>query len=272
MTTSQNASLTTVLGDWTDGHGVARPLIGWTAPPGWRAISTAVVGGGIGPIAHWLNVKVDKNYDHPDPVAHCHELAHEQFGATAYDGTADNGTARGSVVMLTAADITRFTTGHDCGVSVVATVGLGRPVWPAAQAVSPDRWPEGPGSPQFAGPGPGFAAADTGFAGPGTINVLVVVPVPLSDAALVNAVVTATEAKSQALVEFALPGTGTASDAICIACPATPSVAGRAEVETYGGPRSPWGAAIARAVHAAVVAGTRDWLTIHPPGDPHRMW
>ena len=262
MTSLQNSLLTTVLGDWTDSRGTVRPLIGWTAPPGWRAISTAVVGGGIGPISHWLNVKVDKDYDHPDPVAHCHQLARDRFGAPA----------GGSVVMLTAADLTRFTTGHDSGVSVVATVGLGRPVWPAAQAVSSDRWPEGPGSPQFAAPGPGWVRPEPGYPRPGTINVLVAVPVPLSDAALVNAVVTATEAKSQAMVEFALPGTGTASDAICIACPATVSAARGAEFEAYGGPRSPWGAAIARAVHSAVAAGAHDWLTVHPPGDPHRMW
>ena len=251
-----------VLADWTDRDGTVRPLLRWVAPPGWRAISTTVVGGGIGPIRHWLNVKVDKDYDRPDPVAHGHELVRDQFGA----GPGGHGAAAdevGSVVMLTAAEVTRFTTGDDSGVEVVATVGLGRPVWPAAQAVSPDRWPEGPGGPDFAR-GPEFV--------PGTINLLVAVPVPLSDAALVNAVVTATEAKSQALVEFALPGTGTASDAICIACPATASAAGGAAVEAYGGPRSPWGAAIARAVHAAVAAGTDDWLTIHPPGDPHRMW
>ena len=261
MTSSATLTDATVLGEWTDDRGVVRPLLRWVAPPGWRAISTAVVGGGIGPIAYWLNVKVDKDYDHVDPVAHCRELVHEQFGAAA-DG----------VVMLTAADLTRFTTARDSGVEVVATVGLGRPVWPAAQAVSQDRWPEGPGSPQFASPGPGFARPATGPARPGTINVLVAVPVPLSEAALVNAVVTATEAKSQAMVEFALPGTGTASDAVCIACPATGSAAAGAEVEAYGGPRSPWGAAIARAVHAAVAAGTQDWLTVHPPGDPHRLW
>ncbi len=44
-------------------------------------------------------------------------------------------------------------------------------------------------------------------------------------------------------------GTGTASDAICAAAP----VAG--EPEDFAGPRSLWGARIARAVHAAVYAG-----------------
>jgi adenosylcobinamide amidohydrolase len=118
---------------------------------------------------------------------------------------------------------------------------------------------------------------------------LVRVPVALSDAALVNAVVTATEAKTQALLEAGVPGSGTSSDAVCIACPAPGALASASPVsrspaagslasgqevpvEEYGGPRSPWGARIARATHRAVAAGTADWLTLHPDGDPHRRW
>jgi hypothetical protein len=77
----------------------------------------------------------------------------------------------------------------------------------------------------------------------------------------VNAVVTATEAKSQAVIEAGFPGTGTASDAICVAAPTSaaalatgPVLAGDA-AEDFTGPRSPWGARIARAVHAAVWVG-----------------
>ena len=84
---------------------------------------------------------------------------------------------------------------------------------------------------------------------PGTINIIVSVPVPLGDAAYVNAVMTATEAKTQALLEAGIRATGTASDAICIAAP----VAG--ERADFAGPRSLWGARIARAVHSAVHAG-----------------
>jgi adenosylcobinamide amidohydrolase len=104
---------------------------------------------------------------------------------------------------------------------------------------------------------PAEAAAREGAEAVGTINVLAVVPVPLSDAALVNAVVTATEAKAQALAEAGLRATGTSSDAVCVACP----VAGTQEPEPYGGPRSVWGARLARAVHAAVAEGTADWLS-----------
>ena len=77
-------------------------------------------------------------------------------------------------------------------------------------------------------------------------------PVPLADAAFVNAVVTATEAKAQAVLDAGFPGTGTATDAVCIAAPMDQ---GGAPAEEFTGPRSRWGASIARVVHAAVRAG-----------------
>jgi adenosylcobinamide amidohydrolase len=216
-------------------------------------ISTAVAGGGIGRRTWWLNAKVAMDYDDPDPVAHVRRIA-AAVGVGGAAGWTDHG-----VGMLTAADVTRCTWAEDCGVAVTATVGLGLPVWAAVSN--------------------GVAARETG-----TINLLVRVPVPLSDAALVNAVVTATEAKTQALLEAAVPGSGTASDAVCIACPDPDNFArlgpdvdgaaapGAGDVEQYGGPRSVWGLRIARAVHGAVEAGTVGWLARHPPGDPHRRW
>ncbi len=84
---------------------------------------------------------------------------------------------------------------------------------------------------------------------PGTINIIVSVPVPLSDAAYVGAVMTATEAKTQAVLAAGFRATGTASDAICVAAPAA------GEPENFAGPRSLWGARIARAVHSAVHTG-----------------
>src|SRR5262249_30723422 len=81
------------------------------------------------------------------------------------------------------------------------------------------------------------------------INIVAQLPVRLTDAALLNALTTATEAKSQALQAAGIPGTGTASDAVTVSCP----VSGPAE--PFGGPRSTWGARLARAVHDAVRAG-----------------
>jgi len=51
-----------------------------------------------------------------------------------------------------------------------------------------------------------------------------------------------------------VPGTGTASDAVVVVWP--PSL----PAEPFAGPRSTWGARIARAVHAAVHRG----LEVHP--------
>ena len=128
------------------------------------------------------------------------------------------------VGMLTATAVERFRSVDDGGVTAVATVGLTHPVWAAA-------------------PDAGDAEAV------GTINVVGFLPVRLADAALVNAVATVAEAKAQALLDAGVAATGTASDATTLACPADgPS-------DAFGGPRSTWGARLARAVHAAVRAG-----------------
>jgi adenosylcobinamide hydrolase len=87
----------------------------------------------------------------------------------------------------------------------------------------------------------------------GTINIVVFVPVALSESALVNAVVTVTEAKTQALLDASIRATGTPSDAVAIFCPAGETV------EQFCGPRSLWGSRVARAVHEAVLAGARAW-------------
>lgn len=215
--------------------GRAWPVLVWDAEPGWRALSSALLGGGLRPCAWWLDAQVDKEYFHPDPVAHACEIA-AGLGLEPDAGAA----------MLTAADVRRGTSATDGGVLVAATVGLGLPVWAAVPADA--------------------AARETGEP-VGTINLLVVVPVALADAALVNAVVTATEAKAQALVEAGVQGTGTSSDAVCVV---SPEPGEGEDGEPYGGPRSEWGACIARAVHAAVAAGTADWYRdsgVSDPGD-----
>lgn len=74
----------------------------------------------------------------------------------------------------------------------------------------------------------------------GTINVMAILPERLSDAALVNAIATATEAKAQALRDLGVDATGTATGALCLLCPDE----GRAQ--DFGGPRSLWGARLAR--------------------------
>jgi adenosylcobinamide hydrolase len=194
------------------------PLHVWRFGRPLRAISTGPYGGGLGERQWVLNASVPRDYDRRDPDAHIAELAAE-LGLT--------GPGAG---LLTAVDVTDAAIASDTGVTVVATVGLGHPT----RAAAPDE----------AGP---LAA--------GTINVVAFLPAPLADAALVNAVATATEAKVQALAEAGFDATGTATDALFLACP----IAGAGTVEPYGGPRSIWGARLARAVHAAVAEGTQRW-------------
>lgn len=197
---------------------------------GMRGVSSAMLGGGIGDVGWVLNAQVPGGYARMDPVAYLRELA------------AAHGLAGRGVGMLTAATVDRTMRAADGGVEVAATVGLRVPTWAAAPEgsvdpeLAPERLPRRPPR-------------------PGTINIQVIVPVPMSDGALVNAVMTVTEAKTQALLENGYPGTGTASDAVCVVAPAVPGDEG----EPFGGPRSVWGARIARAVHAAVAAGACDY-------------
>jgi adenosylcobinamide amidohydrolase len=190
-------------------------LLVWRFATPVRAVASAPHGGGLG-LRHWVvNAQVPPSYARRDPGRHLARLG------------ASLGLAGRGVGMLTAADVRAHAVATDGGVEATATVGLGHPIRAAA---APDRRPA---------------------ALPGTINVVVVVPARISDAALVNAVATATEAKSQALADLGLDATGTATDAVCVVCPA------RGPAAPFGGPRSLWGSRIARAVHAGVLAGGR---------------
>ena len=73
-------------------------------------------------------------------------------------------------------------------------------------------------------------------------------------AALLNLLCTMTEAKVQALLDAGVAGTGTASDAVSVLCPVLSSEGPGAE--PFGGPRSTYGARLARCVYEAVSAGS----------------
>ena len=203
---------------WHRQDEVRLPVAVWCPGPGYRMISSGVTGGGIGPRQWVLNAQVPASYSRMDPAGHIAELA------------AGLGLAGEGVGLLTAASVADVVQCEDEGVHAAATVGLRVPAWAAA--------PAGPADREL---GPAWR--------PGTINIIVSVPVPLHDGAYVNAVMTATEAKTQAVLEAGFRATGTASDAVCIAAPAA------GEPEDFAGPRSLWGARIARAVHSAVQAG-----------------
>jgi adenosylcobinamide hydrolase len=187
-----------------------------------RAISSAVLGGGIAPVRTWVNLQVPSGYARTDPQVHLATLA------TGLPGPV--------VGMLTAAPVAEVEE-VACGVArVFATVGLGIPLAAAGDAV-----PLAPGR-------------------PGTVNILAVLRVALTDAGLVGAVQTAVEAKAQALaaagiraVNAPCPATGTASDALAVAC-LLPEPG--AAVSSFCGPATPHGADLARAVFEAVRRGS----------------
>ncbi|MGH9136003.1 MAG: adenosylcobinamide amidohydrolase [Acidimicrobiales bacterium] len=193
------------------GDGARRPALVWRFESPVRCASTSVLGGGLGERSWIVNAEVALAY-HYEPLEH--------LGAIAVELGLDPLTGVG---LLTAARVLDVAVAADGRAVCAATVGVSTPTWAAAADGEWSRW------------------------APDTINVVCWVPVPLSDAALLNLVVTATEAKSQALVEAGVPGTGTASDAVVVCTPTGGDVA-----EPYGGPRSPWGGRLARAVHAAV--------------------
>jgi adenosylcobinamide hydrolase len=191
------------------------PALVWRCPRPWLAISSAPLGGGLGERTWVINATVPLDYQRTDPDVHLAEVA------------AGLGLAGAGVGMLTAVNVREVVHEVDGGVLASVTTGIGGyPTWAAA-------------------PDPAAAAPDP----VGTINAVCWLPVRLSDAALVNAVATAAEAKAQAMFEAGVPGTGTSTDATVLLCPTT------GPAESFGGPRSPVGAALARAVHSAVLAG-----------------
>ncbi|MEV0805652.1 adenosylcobinamide amidohydrolase [Micromonospora sp. NPDC050200] len=189
------------------------PLLVWRAGMPLRAASSGPLGGGLG-VRNWVvNATVPMSYHRDDPAEHLAALA---------DGLGLDGPGVG---LLTGVDVAEVVARADTGVRVWATVGLGTPIWAAAST-------------------PAAPAQRVG-----TVNIVGYVPAALGDAALVNAVATATEAKAQAIWELGLPATGTPTDSVTVLCPAD------GPAEPYGGPRSTWGAPLARAVHAAVRDG-----------------
>ena len=134
------------------------------------------------------------------------------------------------LAVETAVDVSSYTRAEHAGATALATVGARHAL--AAAGTRPRSLPRA-----------------------GTINLLVVVGQPLADAGLAGALQTAVEAKAQALADARVQAanaagwaTGTATDSVCVACPP----GGRA---SFAGPATAVGACLARAVHAAVLAG-----------------
>jgi len=201
-----------------DGTGRSAPALVWRFAEPVRCLASTVLGGGLGDRSWLVNATVGPGYEEADPAAHAARIA----GALELD-------IGGGAVLLTGIDVNGFIPTVDDGAEVVATVGLGAVTFAAAPDGAHAIWRAG------------------------TVNVVAWVPEPLQDAALVNLVATAAEAKVQAFAETGVAGTGTPSDAVVVCCPRGPVPDD--DEHRYGGPRSTWGARIARAAHAAIVRG-----------------
>lgn len=213
--------------------GACRHMLAWRAGAGWRMVSSSVLGGGLGERRWVLNAQVRPGYDRMDPEAHLRELA----GGLGLRGP--------GVGLMTAASVDAFVHAVDGEVEAVVTAGLGVPTWAAAPDYVPAPYR------------------------PGTINIIAAVPAALTDAALVNCIGTATEAKVQALLDAGYDCSGTASDAVCIAArAAAPADGDGAQPEPFGGPRSRWGARLARAVYAAVYRAASEDVARRALGEP----
>ncbi|WP_419863473.1 adenosylcobinamide amidohydrolase [Candidatus Poriferisodalis sp.] len=190
-----------------------RSALVWRFDQPTEVISSAAVGGGIGQIDWIVNIGVGSGYTRTDLDAHAAEV-------TAELGLRGPGTA-----LFTAVDVKRCSKADCGGVVVHATVGVSKPTWAADVSGSVDA------------------------CRPGTINIVAQLPVGFEPGAAVNAAMTITEAKTQALAECGVAGTGTATDAVVAAWPAA------ARRQRFGGPRSEWGQRLALAVRSAVQAG-----------------
>jgi adenosylcobinamide amidohydrolase len=189
------------------------------------ALSSAVHGGGLQSARAVINLHVTKHDPCVAPAAMLEAFARHAAVPEPYVG------------LLTGAWTELATTGEEGGAGIatlaVATVGLSNRMAAAHEPIQV--WM------------------------PGTINTIVVVDANPDPAALVNAVMTATEVKTLALHEAGLRDgagrlvTGTSTDAVVIAA------TGRGPGIRFGGPASELGWSIAQAAYKALTAGIRGW-------------
>jgi iron complex transport system ATP-binding protein len=191
-----------------------------------RAVSSAIVGGGLIDVRAIVNLHVARNFRCADSEEQLAAFARRRSIPSPFVG----------LLTGAATDKAEVTAEHRDGLSASAVVTVGLSNRSAAGRSAQAMWR------------------------PSTINTIVVVDAEPEDAALVNLVITATEAKALALAEAgisALEGgfvTGTSSDAVVVAA------TGRGPRCRFGGPVSDLGWLVARAVKSALDAGVARWV------------
>lgn len=195
-----------------------------------RVVSSAVVGGGFGEARAIVNLHVPKDFPCDNPRGALAAFVRRRGIPSPYVGLMTSAwTEKAEQAVETANGVTAL---------AVVTVGLGNPVG--------------------AGQSP-MALAPC----PSTINAIIVLDAAAEAAALVNAVITATEAKALALVEAGIRApdgsfaSGTSTDSVVVAA------TGRGPGYRFGGPVSELGWLVARTVKSATDAGIRRWVKEH---------
>jgi len=186
-----------------------------------RVLSSALVGGGFGETREIVNMHVDDVAPDSSPERELRDFA------------ARLGIDEPFVGLMTAAatEHARLAVAADGTLTIAALVSVGLSNTVCAGLTTP------------APPAP---------PAPGTINAILLFDADLAPAAMVNAVITATEAKTMALGEWQVrdaagaPASGTSTDAVVVAC------TGRGATVGYAGPGTTIGFLAARTVRTAI--------------------
>ena len=181
-------------------------------------LSSAMVGGGFAEVHDIVNMHVEDVGEDSDPERELRAFV------------AGLGVASPFVGLMTAASTrnARLSEASQGGLTVATVVSVGLSNRECAGASLPADLP------------------------PGTINAIAVIDAELSPAAMVNAVITATEAKAMALADWdvrtaeGLPASGTSTDAVVVAC------TGRGAALDYAGPATTVGWLVARTIRDAI--------------------
>lgn len=201
------------------------------APDEMDGLSSAVFGGGAGRLRRMVNIYVDRQYRCDDPARDIAELLEQwEYPAAGTAGLLTAVPMRYAAVAEERGEDFAVVCCATAGASNAARAGVRRTTFPASWS-------------------------------PGTINVLLAVDGRLTPAAMVNAVMTATEAKTAALgdlgvrdAEIGLAATGTTTDAVAL------GVSQRADwplLHAYAGTATDLGGMVGRLVYAAVEASLR---------------
>lgn len=188
-------------------------------PKTLRAVSSAPEGFGILDVNQVLILQVPKDYNSERPEEELKDLIKELKLGT------------NTIGLMTAAEIRKVLTVNqqaleDLHVITIVTAGTSNALLAGEPPINSKR---------------------EKWSSPGTINIIALIDKALTDGALINAVITITEAKGVALRKLGFDAGGTTTDSIVIACPT------EGEKLKYAGTGTKVGILLSQAVRDAVI-------------------